>query len=73
MFGGTKDGKEAYIDFENNSANINKPEEVPITVEDMRFMELKITFAKDGYEFRSHITSVTPEQLAHSRDSNRAG
>ena len=38
MFGGTKDGKEPYIDFKNNIANINKPEDVPITVEDMRFM-----------------------------------
>ena len=72
MFGGTKDGKEAYIDFENDTANINRPEEVPITVEDMRFMEPKATFAKNGYEFRSHITAVTPEQLAQSKDSAEA-
>ena len=72
MFGGTKDGKEAYIDFKNNTANINKPEEVPVTVEDMRFMNPKPTFAKNGYESRSHVTSVTPEQLAHSQDSPEA-
>ena len=72
MFGGTKDGKEAYIDFENKTANINKPEEVPVTVEDMRFLEPKTTFTKNGYEFRSHITSVTPEQLLHSKDSSEA-
>ena len=72
MFGGTKDGKEPYIDFETNTANVNKPEEVPVTVEDMRFMDPKPTFAKIGYEFRSHVTSVTPEQLAHSKDSPEA-
>lgn len=72
MFGGTKDGKEAFIDFANNTANINKPEEVLVTVEDMRCMEPKPTFAKNGYEFRSHTTSVTPEQLAQSKDSSEA-
>ena len=72
MFGGTKDGKEPYIDFKNNIANINKPEDVPITVEDMRFMNPRPTFATHGYEFRSHVTSVTPEKLAHGQDSPEA-
>ncbi|MDI1489410.1 MAG: hypothetical protein OHK93_008688 [Ramalina farinacea] len=73
MFGGTKDGKEAYIDFKNNTANINKPEEVPVKVQDMRTMNPPPTFAKNGYEFRSHVTSVTPEQLARGKDSPEAG
>ena len=72
MFGGTKDGKEAYIDFKTNTANINKPEEVPVKVEDMRSMNPVPTFAKHGYEFRSHITAVTPEQLAQGKDSVEA-
>ena len=72
MFGGTKDGKEPYIDFVTNAANIKKPEEVSVTVEDMRFMDPKPSFAKNGYEFRSHVTSVTPEQLAHGKDSPEA-
>jgi hypothetical protein len=72
MYGGTKDGKEPYVDFKNNTANINKLEDVPVTVEDMRFMNPKPTFAKNGYEFRSHVISVTPEQLLHGKDSPEA-
>lgn len=72
MFGGTKDGKEPYINLKDKTANINKPDEVSVTVEDMRFMTPRTTFAKNGYEFRSHVTSVTPEQLAHGNDSPEA-
>lgn len=63
MFGGTKDGKEGWIDFEKNTNNINHPLEVDIVAEDMRFMDPKPTFAKNGYEFRSAPATVTAEQL----------
>ena len=72
MFGGTKDGKEPYVNLKTGIANVNKPERVSVTVEDMRSMDPKTTFAKNGYEFRSHVTSVTPEQLAHGNDSPEA-
>lgn len=70
MFGGTNDGKDAFIDFKNNTRNINKPEEIPVRVDDMRSMEPKSAFAQNGYEFRSHKTEVTPQQLAHGQDSD---
>ena len=72
MFGGTQDGKDPYIDLQNKTANVNKPEEVPVTVEDMRVMDPKPTFTKNGYEFRSHVTSVSPEQLARGNESPEA-
>lgn len=72
MFGGTKDGKPAFIDFEKGTANINAPLEVPIVAEDIRYMNPKPTFAKDAYEFRSHTTCCTPEQLAEGKSSPSA-
>jgi len=63
VFGGTKDGKPAYIDFPGKTANINPPATIPIVAEDMRFAEPKPSFKTHGYEFLQHKTVCTTEEL----------
>lgn len=67
MFNGTKDGKDAYIDYASGSTNINPPLEVPITVEDVRDYEVKPTFHANGYELVDHKTQMHPDQFTNGR------
>jgi hypothetical protein len=69
MYSGTTDGQDPYIDFTNDTSNLKPVENVPITVEDMRYMDPKPTFASHGYEYRSHVTNVTPDELALGKDT----
>ncbi|RYO83173.1 hypothetical protein DL766_001488 [Monosporascus sp. MC13-8B] len=67
MYNGTKDGKDAYIDYATGSTNVNAPLEVAITVEDMRDFEVAPTFHGNGYQLVKHKTMMHPDQFSNGR------
>ncbi|RYP49507.1 hypothetical protein DL768_004810 [Monosporascus sp. mg162] len=76
VWNGTNDGEEGYIDYGTGTANVNDPKEVEVELFDIRSMEEadKPTFKKVGYEFATHKTELTTEQLMaglHTEDGKR--
>ena len=75
FWNGTKDDLEGYIDYATGESNINSPQEINITVENIRILDEKPSFAKNGrskalqaiasilspYRFRNAEHSLFPE------------
>ncbi|KAI1331901.1 hypothetical protein F5Y16DRAFT_395190 [Xylariaceae sp. FL0255] len=64
MWNGTNDGHEdGYVDWSSGKTNINNPQEVDITVQDIRTANPEPMFETEGYGLVNHETSLTPEQF----------
>lgn len=63
MWAGTKDGKDAYVDYSNGQTNVNEPKRVNIVAHDIRTLSEQPTLAKDGYELLDHSSGLSHEEL----------
>ncbi|KAI2629621.1 hypothetical protein GGR54DRAFT_271281 [Hypoxylon sp. NC1633] len=66
VWGGTKDGKDAYIDHQTRQTNVIPPCDIPITAQDVRSFERKPSYEKDGYEMMRSPTQLKAEDFLNS-------
>ncbi|KAH6657973.1 hypothetical protein BKA67DRAFT_514830 [Truncatella angustata] len=66
VWGGTKDGKDGYIDYETVTSNLIPPATIEITAHDIRHFNQKPSYKDNGYELVNAPTSITTEQFLGS-------
>ncbi|KAI2640639.1 hypothetical protein GGS26DRAFT_539116 [Hypomontagnella submonticulosa] len=66
VWGGTKDGKDGYIDYGNKSSNIIPPIEIAITAQDVRRLPKLPTHPKNGYELVKSPTQLSAADFLNS-------
>ncbi|KAI1382306.1 hypothetical protein F4677DRAFT_401580 [Hypoxylon crocopeplum] len=66
LWGGTKDGKDGYIDYAARTSNLNDPAEVTITAQDVRYLQPQPCYAENGYQLVHHPSQLKVEDFLAS-------
>lgn len=63
MWNGIKDGVDVFVDYGNGNININEFQKVNIVVYDICYLEFKLFFVGDGYEFVDYVSNFFIEDM----------
>lgn len=63
VWGGTRDGKDGYIDYKLRTSNLIPPYEIKITAQDVRHLQPQLSFQTNGYELLRSPTALPARDL----------
>lgn len=72
VWDGTKDGEDAYVDYDTFTTNMNPPKDLDITVHDLRHVSVQPTLLGNGYQWAKAPTAISTEQFIDGDQNDQA-